>query len=54
MKLAVCYCLGVDHGTTGTTALLLDKNLPVRGRGHWELRQYYPRPGWMEHDPVEI
>lgn len=54
MTLAVRYYLGVDQGTTGTTALLLDENLAVRGRGYRELRQYYPRPGWVEHDPVEI
>ena len=52
--MAVRYYLGVDQGTTGTTALLLDENLAVRGRGYRELRQYYPRPGWVEHDPVEI
>ena len=48
------YYLGIDQGTTGTTALLLDEGLSVRGRGYQELRQYYPRPGWVEHDPVEI
>lgn len=48
------YYLGIDQGTTGTTALLLDEEFAVCGRGYQELRQYYPRPGWVEHDPIEI
>ena len=46
--------LAVDQGTTGTTCLVVDERLRVRGRGYRELRQSYPRPGWVEHDPDEI
>ncbi|HEY5295178.1 MAG TPA: glycerol kinase GlpK [Gaiellaceae bacterium] len=46
--------LGIDQGTTGTTCLIVDDDLEVRGRGYAELRQHFPRPGWVEHDPEEI
>jgi glycerol kinase len=46
--------LAIDQGTTGTTCLVVDEELRVRGRGYRELRQYFPRPGWVEHDPEEI
>jgi len=46
--------LGIDQGTTGTTCLVVDGDLQVRGRGYAELRQHFPRPGWVEHDPEEI
>jgi glycerol kinase len=46
--------LAIDQGTTGTTCLVIDEELHVRGRGYRELRQHFPRPGWVEHDPEEI
>ena len=46
--------LAIDQGTTGTTCLLVDDELNVRGRGYAELPQHYPQPGWVEHDPEEI
>ena len=46
--------LALDQGTTGSTALLLDRRGRVRGRGYAELPQHFPRPGWVEHDPEEI
>lgn len=48
------YYLGIDQGTTGTTALLLDGNWDIAARGYKEHKQYYPNPGWVEHDPMEI
>jgi len=48
------YILAIDQGTTGTTALLIDQNLSVRGKITVEFPQYYPQPGWVEHDPEEI
>jgi glycerol kinase len=48
------YVLAIDQGTTGTTVLLLDGRGRIRGRAYGEIRQYYPRPGWVEHDPEEI
>ena len=39
------YYLGLDQGTTGTTALLLDESWNQIARGHVDIRQYYE--GWM-------
>jgi glycerol kinase len=46
--------LALDEGTTGATALLLDRQGRVRGRGYREIPQHYPRPGWVEHDPEDL
>ena len=48
------YILAIDQGTTGSTAIVFDAGGTVRGRGYSEFRQYYPKPGWVEHDPEEI
>lgn len=48
------YYLGLDSGTTGTTALVMDQDWNVAGRGYKELTQRYPYPGWVEHDAMEI
>jgi len=48
------FVLAIDQGTTGTTALLLDRRGEVSGRGYAELPQHFPRPGWVEHDGDEI
>lgn len=48
------YYLGLDQGTTGTTALLLDDQWNQISRGYKEVTQYYPHPGWVEHDPIEL
>jgi len=46
--------LSIDQGTTGTTVLLIDEKLNVRGKGYREFRQIYPQPGWVEHDSADI
>lgn len=46
--------LAIDQGTTATTCLVVDGELRTVGRGTCELRQHYPRPGFVEHDPEEI
>ncbi len=48
------YVLAIDQGTTGTTALLLDRRLGVKARVNEEYRQHFPRPGWVEHDLEDI
>jgi glycerol kinase len=48
------FVLSIDQGTTGTTALVFDRECRVRGRGYSEFTQHYPRPGWVEHDAEEI
>ena len=46
--------LAIDQGTTGTTCLVVDDDMRAVGRGYRELRQHFPRAGWVEHDPEEI
>ena len=48
------HVIAIDQGTTGSTVLVLDEQLAVRGRGYKEFRQIYPQPGWVEHDPEDI
>ena len=48
------YVLAIDQGTTGSTAMVFDAGGAIRGRGYSEFPQYYPKPGWVEHDPDEI
>ena len=48
------YILALDQGTTSSRAIIFDKNgLPVSS-AQKEFKQYYPKPGWVEHDPQEI
>jgi len=46
--------LAIDQGTTGTTVFVVDARGRIRGRAYAEIRQFYPKPGWVEHDPEEI
>ena len=48
------YYLGVDQGTTGTRFILFKKDGTIAARSYKEHKQIYPRPGWVEHDPLEI
>lgn len=46
--------LAIDQGTTGSTALVFSQEGEIIGRAYSEFQQYYPNPGWVEHDPEEI
>lgn len=46
--------LAIDQGTTGSTALVFSREGRVLGRAYSEIKQHYPHPGWVEHDPEEI
>lgn len=48
------YVVAIDQGTTGSTVLVVDDQLVVRGRGYREFPQIYPNPGWVEHNPEDI
>jgi glycerol kinase len=48
------YILSLDQGTSGSTALLFDEKGQAVSHAYREIRQIYPRPGWVEHDPSEI
>jgi glycerol kinase len=46
--------LAIDQGTTGTTCLVFDGEGELAGRAYSEFEQFFPRPGWVEHDANEI
>ncbi len=48
------YILAIDQGTTGTTALLFDRDLNIHGKANVEFPQHFPEPNWVEHDLDEI
>jgi len=48
------YILVIDQGTTGSASLLFDENGQVVSSADSEITQFYPQPGWVEHDPKEI
>ena len=45
--------LAIDQGTTGSRAVVFDEEGNVRARAYKEIRQLFPHPGWVEHDPKE-
>ncbi|MBV9405808.1 MAG: glycerol kinase, partial [Acidobacteriaceae bacterium] len=48
------YILSLDQGTTSSRAMLVDSRGEVRALAQTPFRQIFPRPGWVEHDPLEI
>ncbi len=48
------YVLAIDQGTTSSRAILFDKRLNPKYISQKEFPQYFPKPGWVEHDPEEI
>jgi glycerol kinase len=46
--------LSIDAGTTGVTALIVSESGEILARGYCEFGQYFPKPGWVEHEPEEI
>src|SRR3954465_11829727 len=46
--------LAIDQGTTGTMCLVFDREGRITGRAYSEFEQHFPRPGWVEHDAMEI
>ncbi|MEA2013816.1 MAG: FGGY family carbohydrate kinase, partial [Thermodesulfobacteriota bacterium] len=48
------YVGAVDQGTTSTRFIIFDHNGRIVGLNQKEHRQIFPKPGWVEHDPLEI
>ena len=48
------FILALDQGTTSSRAILFDHDGNVRASVGQEFKQYYPQPGWVEHDAEEI
>ena len=48
------YIMALDQGTTSSRAVIFDRRGEIAGIAAREFPQIYPRPGWVEHDPLEI
>ena len=48
------HLIAIDQGTTSTRAIVFDEALAPVATAQRELRQIYPAPGWVEHDPEDI
>lgn len=48
------YILALDEGTTSARAILFDKNSNIVSMAQHEFAQFYPHPGWVEQDPMDI
>ena len=48
------YYLGIDQGTTLTTAVIIDRSFRVAAKASCPHTNQYPQPGWVEQDPCEI
>ena len=48
------YILALDQGTTSSRAILFDEAGAIASVAQHEFEQFYPQPGWVEHDPMEI
>lgn len=48
------FILSIDQGTTGSTVVLCGTDGDVIARASREFPQYFPEPGWVEHEPAEI
>lgn len=48
------YILAIDQGTTSTRAILFDQDQHIIALDQQEFNQYFPQPGWVEHDAEEI
>ena len=48
------YILALDQGTTSSRAIVFNKKGQIISMAQKEFKQYFPKPGWVEHDPLEI
>jgi len=48
------YVIALDQGTTSSRCILFDREQNIVGVAQREFTQIYPKPGWVEHDPMEI
>ncbi len=46
--------LAIDLGTTGNRVIAFDRAGRVKARSYYEFPQIFPKPGWVEHDPMDI
>ena len=47
------YLLALDQGTSSSRSIVFDADGRIVAQAQREIEQHYPRPGWVEHDPIE-
>jgi glycerol kinase len=47
------YIMAIDQGTTGSRVILFDRTGCIFASAYREIKQFFPNPGWVEHDPYE-
>ena len=48
------HILALDQGTSSSRSIVFDAQGRIKAMAQREFRQIYPRPGWVEHDPMEL
>ncbi len=48
------YVIALDQGTTSSRAIVFDREQNIRGLAQKEFTQFYPKPGWVEHNAMEL
>ena len=48
------HVLALDQGTSSSRSIVFDAQGRIVAMAQRELRQHYPQPGWVEHDPLEL
>ena len=48
------YILSIDQGTTSTRSMVFDSEFKIIGSSQKEFKQFFPKDGCVEHDPLEI
>jgi glycerol kinase len=48
------YILAFDQGTTSSRAIIFEHSGAIKAVAQKEFKQYFPQPGWVEHDANEI
>lgn len=48
------YVIALDQGTTSSRAIIFDKHGQIKASAQYPFEQHYPKPGWVEHNPMDI
>ena len=48
------FLIAIDQGTTSTRVILFDTKGNIQFKSQFEFKQYFPKNGWVEHNPNEI
>ena len=48
------FLIAIDQGTTSTRVILFDTQGNIQFKSQFEFKQYFPKNGWVEHNPNEI